>query len=245
MKLPNKSLERKLFNSGYGYIYAVDEVGMGCLAGPVVVCAVGFTNHFYNKHHKKLRQLRESKLLLPHQREKFAAELLKEKDLVYAISSVSSKTIDKINIYQAARLAMRRAIVKLMYYELRITNLKNNPQSEIRNTQFNLKSIVLIDGKTKINGLNMEQLPIVKGDRKVFAIACASIIAKVHRDKMMTRYAKKYPNYGFEKHNGYGTKYHQTQLTSLGPCEIHRKSFARLSFWTKQDREPWRASPKI
>ncbi len=210
MKLPHKTLERKLFKSGYRYVFGVDEVGVGCLAGPVVVCAVAMTNHFYSKHHKKLKGLRESKLLLPHQREKFAAELLKEKDLVYAISSVSPKIIDKINIYQAARLGMKNAIKKL----------KPN---------FNLKTVVLVDGKTKIKDVNYEQMPIVKGDRKIFAIACASIIAKVHRDKMMICYAKRYPGYGFEKHKGYGTKYHQIQLTALGPCEIHRRSFAPVA----------------
>jgi ribonuclease HII len=210
MRLPHKTLERKLFKSGYGYICAVDEVGMGCLAGPVVVCAVAMTNHFHNKHHRKLRRLRESKLLLPHQREKFAAELLREKDLVYAVSSVSPKTIDKINIYQASRRGMKNAIKKLK-------------------PSFNLKTIVLVDGKTKIKGIDYEQMPIVKGDRKIFAIACASIIAKVHRDKMMAKYAKKCPNYGFEKNKGYGTKYHQAQLIVHGPCEIHRKSFAPVA----------------
>ncbi len=209
MKLPHKTLERNLFKSGYRLIYAVDEVGMGCLAGPVVVCVVAMTNNFYNKHHKKLRWLRESKLLLSHQREKFAEELLNE-NLAHAISYTSPKTIDKLNIYQASRLAMRRAIQKI-------------------EPQFNLKSIVLIDGNKKIPGLRGEQTAIIKGDRKVFAIACASIIAKVYRDKMMTRYAKKYPEYGFDRHKGYGTKYHQTQLVSLGPCELHRKSF-RLDY---------------
>ena len=207
MKLPHKTLERKLFKSGYRYVFGVDEVGMGCLAGPVVVCAVAMTNHFYNKYHRKLRWLRESKLLLPHQREKFATELLKEKDLVYAISSVSHKMIDKINIYQAARLGMKNAIKKL----------KPN---------FDLKTIVLVDGKTKIKGVEYEQMPIVKGDGKIFAIACASIIAKVYRDRLMVRFAKHYPGYGFEKHKGYGTKYHQIKLNALGPCEIHRRSFA-------------------
>ena len=207
MKLPNKTLERNLFKSGYGLIYAVDEVGMGCLAGPVVVCAVGITNHFYKKVHRKLHWIRDSKLLQPHHREKFAEELMKEKDLVYAIAQCSSKTIDKLNVYRAARLAMRRAIKKL----------------EPKN--YKLKTIVLVDGKTKINGLNMEQMPIVKGDRKVFAIACASVIAKAFRDKLMSKFASKYPDYGFDQHKGYGTKYHQTQLASLGPCEIHRKSF--------------------
>src|SRR3989344_6089540 len=130
MKLPHKTLERKLLKSKYKYICAVDEVGMGCLAGPVVVCAVLFNKNFFEKNHKKLRWLRDSKLLLSHQREKFAKELLKEKGLVYAISSVSPKTIDKINIYQAARLGMKNAIKKL----------KPN---------FDLKTIVLIDGKTR------------------------------------------------------------------------------------------------
>ena len=206
MKLPHKTLEKNLFNSSYRYVFGVDEVGIGCLAGPVVVCAVAMTNHFHNKHHRKLRWLRESKLLLPHQREKFAAELLREKDLVYAVSSVSPKTIDKINIYQASRLGMKNAIKKLK-------------------PSFNLKTIVLVDGKTKIKGIDYEQMPIVKGDRKIFVIACASIIAKVHRDRIMVRYAKKFPGYGFEKHKGYGTKEHLMALGSLGPCSIHRKSF--------------------
>ncbi len=92
-----------------------------------------------------------------------------------------------------------------------------------------MKSIVLIDGKTKIKGLDLEQMAIVKGDRKVFAIACASIIAKVYRDRMMQKYARKYPGYGFEKHKGYGTKYHQARLTAMGPSEIHRKSFAPVA----------------
>ena len=207
MKLPKKTLERNLFKSGYRLIYAVDEVGMGCLAGPVVVCAVAITNAFYNKHHKKLQGVRDSKLLQAKQRELFSAELLKEKDLVYALVSANPKTIDKLNIYNAARQAMKKAVQKLK------PNLI-------------LKSIVLVDGKTKIKELDIEQLAIIKGDRKIFAIACASIIAKVHRDRMMQNYAKKYPGYGFEKHKGYGTKYHQAQLTLLGPCDIHRKSFA-------------------
>jgi len=210
MKLPHKTLERNLFKSGYRLVYAVDEVGMGCLAGPVVVCAVAITNTFYNKHHKKLHWLRESKLLQAKDREKFSSELLKEKDLVYALAYSYPKTIDKLNIYNAARHAMRQAIKKL----------KPN---------LSLRSIVLVDGKTKIKDLNMEQMSIIKGDRKVFAIACASIIAKVFRDKMMVRYAKRYPGYGFDRHKGYGTKYHQVQLGILGPCDIHRKSF-RLKY---------------
>src|SRR3989344_8140578 len=125
MKLPKKTLERKLFRSGYRYIYAVDEVGMGCLAGPVVACVVAITNSFYNKHHKKLQGVRDSKLLQAKQREFFSAELIKEKDLVYAVSLAHPKTIDRLNIYNAARLAMKKSIQKL-------------------NPNLNLKSIVLI-----------------------------------------------------------------------------------------------------
>lgn len=249
MKLPKKTLERKLFASGYSLIYAVDEVGMGCLAGPVVVCAVGFTNHFYNRAHKKLRRLRDSKLLQQKHREKFAAELMKERDLVYSIALSLPKTIDKLNIYGAARLAMRRAVLRLVNSKSnirnpkqnqKVTNFKSQTVSNFKNSNLefvskfvlrasDFKTMILVDGPHKIPKLNLEQLPIVKGDRKIFAIACASIIAKVYRDKMMMRYAKKYPGYGFEKHKGYGTKYHQVQLVSLGPCKIHRKSF-RLSY---------------
>lgn len=210
MKLPHKTLEKKLFGSGYGYVCAVDEVGMGCLAGPVVVCAVGMTNHFYKKNHKKLHWLRDSKLLQVHHREKFAEELMKERDLVYAIAQCSPKTIDKLNIYRAARLAMKNALKKI------------EPDKEF-------KSIVLVDGKTKIAGVSTEQMPIVKGDRKVFAIACASVIAKVFRDKLMIKYAKKYPGYGFERHKGYGTVRHRARLVLMGPCAIHRRSFAPVA----------------
>jgi ribonuclease HII len=210
MKLPTKTLERKLFNSGYGYICAVDEVGMGCLAGPVTVCAVGMTPDFYKKERKKLVGLRESKLLTARQREVFAKELLKEKSLTYSISYCHPKKIDSLNIYQASREAMRRALKKIQ------------PDTS-------MKTIVLVDGNKKIQNLEFDQQAIVKGDQKVFAIACASIIAKVHRDKVMDRYAKRYPAYGFEQHKGYSTKVHQEQLNLLGPCPIHRRSF-RLKY---------------
>jgi ribonuclease HII len=211
MKLPYKTLERKLLNDGYRSVIGIDEVGMGCLAGPVVVCAVLFGKKFFKKTHKKLHWLRDSKLLSPHQREKFVSELLKEKGLKFQTARCLPKTIDKINIYRAARLAMRRAIKKL------------------QTTHYQLQTIVLVDGKTEIAGLKIPQIAVVKGDRKVFSIACASIIAKVTRDKMMKKYAKKYPNYGFEKHKGYGTKLHQAQLAVLGPCKIHRRSFAPVA----------------
>ena len=245
MKLPSKSLERKLFADGYEQIIGIDEVGMGCLAGPVVVCAVSLNKDFYKKSHKKLRRLRDSKMLLPHQRENFARELLKFKNLKFKISYCYPKTIDKLNIYQAARKAMRRAVKKLsgksairptldprLFAARRsflvgaLARLESPREFSSGCMADLLKTIVLIDGKTIVQGLPLEQMAIVKGDRKVFAIACASIIAKVFRDKMMIKYAKKFPGYGFEKHKGYGTKEHRAQLAKLGSCAIHRKSFA-------------------
>lgn len=88
------------------------------------------------------------------------------------------------------------------------------------------KVAVLVDGNKKIKDIPFAQEAIIKGDRKVFAIACASIIAKVSRDEMMGRYAKKFPGYGFEKHKGYGTKLHHARLIALGPSPIHRRSFS-------------------
>lgn len=214
MKFPTKSVEKNLFKSGYGLIYAVDEVGMGCLAGPVVVCAVAVTSSLYDRHNRRLMGVRDSKMLSAKQRERIGAELLKEGDLVYSLSYAHPRTIDRLNIYNASRLAMRRAILAIR---------------SARGDQNSLKQIVLIDGNKKIPRYDGEQMAIVSGDANVFAIACASIIAKVYRDKMMDRYAKKYPGYGFEKHKGYGTKYHQTRLMALGPSDLHRRSF-RLTY---------------
>ncbi|MEK7659563.1 MAG: ribonuclease HII [Patescibacteria group bacterium] len=206
MRLPTKSLERNLFKKGVKKIIAVDEVGMGSLAGPVVVCAVQFSKKFFKKRHKNLHWLRDSKLLAPHQRENFVHELLKEKNFEYRIGYCYPKTIDRVNIYQAARLAMRRAVKRI-----------NKGREQ--------KTFVLVDGPNEIKGLEFKQLPIIKGDRKVFSIACASLIAKVFRDKMMIKYAKRFSEYGFEKHKGYGTKFHRVMLVKHGRSPIHRISF--------------------
>lgn len=192
-------------------------MGMGCLAGPVVVCAVLFARKFFKKRHKKLYWLRDSKLLLSHQRETYFKNLIREKNFRFQISLCYPKIIDKLNIYQAARFAMRKAVRKL--------KIKNG-----------VKTIVLVDGKTEIKNLNLPQMAIVKGDRKVFAIACASIIAKVYRDRMMKNYGRKFPQYGFEKHMGYPTRFHKEELLQHGPCPIHRKSFAPVANCVKIEK---------
>lgn len=223
MKLPTKTLERKLLTS-YDQIIAVDEVGMGSLAGPVVVCAVALTKSF-----RPVAGLRDSKLLTPQQRETYAAELKKSTWLAYQISYCYPRTIDRVNIYQAARRAMRRAVMRLANSKYQIRNSKQISNTKIQNSKrlkFGiLKTVVLVDGPTTIKKLPFPQIPVVKGDRTVFAIACASIIAKVHRDRMMTRYAKRFPQYGFDRHKGYGTPHHHAMLIQHGPCALHRKSF--------------------
>jgi len=207
VKIPHKTLERNLFRQGYGRVVGVDEVGMGCLAGPVVVCAVSFTKQFYDRSHPALAGLRDSKLLQPHQREAFARELMADRNLRYVVSVVYPREIDILNIFQSARAGMRRAIAR------------------VRPKDARANAIVLVDGPHRIAGIAHQQIPIVKGDRKIFAIACASIIAKVYRDNMMTRYAKRFPGYGFEQHKGYGTPLHRARLATLGPCPLHRRSF--------------------
>ncbi len=207
MRLPTKSVERACFRSGARAVIGVDEVGMGCLAGPVVVCAAAFTPTFYHRTYRRLVWMRDSKLLTPSQRERFANEL-KRLGIRHAVGYCYPKTIDRLNIYQAARRAMRRAIARL-----------------VTRGQEKMKSIVLVDGPHAIAGLGLPQKPIVKGDRTVFAIACASVLAKVFRDRMMRRYAKRFPDYGFEIHKGYATKLHQARLAVLGPSPIHRRSF--------------------
>ncbi|MDP4001683.1 MAG: ribonuclease HII [bacterium] len=202
MKSPQTIFERNLLKTDYDQVIGVDEVGVGCLAGPVVVCAVSFSSEFYKNLPGKFRGLKESKSLSSQQREKFAEKLSGQN---YKLGVCYPKKIDAINIYQATRLAMRRAV--------------KNVSSK------NSRAIVLVDGNKKIENLKFDQRAIVKGDQKIFAIACASVIAKVYRDKMMKRYAKQFPAYGFEQHKGYSTKAHQEALNKLGPCLIHRQSF--------------------
>ena len=183
-------------------VIGVDEVGMGSLAGPVVVCAVQAPRHLrignFGVH--------DSKQLTPKQRETVAHELVNSKKLKYQIAYAYPKTIDKINIFQASRKAMARAIAKIQ-----------NPNTK--------NQMVLIDGPYIIKNLKLPQQAIIRGDRTVFAIAAASILAKVYRDNMMRNYAKRFPEYGFERHKGYGTKLHYAMLYQHGPCKLHRKSF--------------------
>ena len=176
-------------------IVGVDEAGRGPLAGSVVAAAV------IVKNHEPLSEINDSKKLSEKKREKLF-DIIKENCIV-GVGIVDEKEIDKINILNATFKAMREAI----------SNLKE---------EFDL---ILVDGNHKIRGCELENECIIKGDGKSLSIAAASIIAKVTRDRMMKEEAEKYPEYGFERHKGYGTKLHREKIVEFGACEIHRRSF--------------------
>jgi ribonuclease HII len=208
MRYPNLKEEKKLWKKGYKVVVGLDEAGRGPLAGPVVATAV------YIIANCKLqiansKNLKDSKKLTPQKREEFFKLIIKNPFIKWGIGKVSERIIDKINIKNAAELAMEKA-------------LKNLEKKIKKKADF-----LIIDGN-HINSKNLKARNhklIVKGDEKVLSCAIASIIAKVTRDRIMEKYAKKFPEYGFEKHKGYLTKFHLKMLRKYGPCKIHRKSF--------------------
>ncbi len=197
--------ELKLFKQGYRRIAGIDEAGRGPLAGPVMACAVVISDKKLVFKDRYLKNIKDSKKLTPQKREKWYKILTKHPQIMWAVGQVSEKTIDKINIKNAAELAMERAVKKL----------KLAPDFLI------IDGIHLKNLKLKTYNLKL----IIKADEKVFSCAAASIIAKVTRDRLMRNYHKKYLQYGFDKHKGYGTKMHLAALKKYGPCEIHRRSF--------------------
>jgi ribonuclease HII len=226
-------LEKKLLSEGYDFVVGIDEVGRGPLAGPVVACACVYKCHveFISgsqeilkqvQHNNKQSQdekgkiqndklldlIRDSKMLSEKQRESLF-DFISENFYV-GVGICDHNAIDRVNILEASFLAMKSAVSQL--------------KSKIKNFD-NSKSIILLDGNKEIPNFSLKQRAIVGGDKLVKSISAASIFAKVTRDRMMVEYHKKYPEYNFEKHKGYGTKIHMEALQKFGPCEIHRKSF--------------------
>jgi len=218
-------LEKILAEKGFDFVIGTDEVGRGPLCGPVVAAAVLFRGAQFPEFDSESESnsdfvnnwelVRDSKKLSEKQREKVFDFILE--NFHVGIGLCDHQTIDRINILEASFLAMKKAIQDLQY-----KMKKEEPISY----KLKAKSCVLVDGNKKIPNFSGEQMAIVGGDKKVKSISAASIVAKVTRDKMMTDFAQKYPEYGFDKHKGYGTKAHMDALQSHGPCEIHRKSFA-------------------
>lgn len=197
MVFPTLDIEKSLWILGYNYVCGIDEVGRGCFAGPVVVGAVIFP-----KNSSLIEGVADSKLLKSKVRERLA-EIIKSQAASWSIAEISVTTINKIGISKATQMAFRKAV--------RSCSVRAD--------------YVLIDA-FYIKHLNRKRQKAVKdGDKICASISAASIIAKVYRDKLMKKLAKKYPKYGFAKHKGYGTKFHQEAIKKYGLTRLHRKSF--------------------
>jgi len=214
MKYPNFRQEKKLWKKGYKYVVGLDEAGRGPLSGPVVAAAVVINSSFKFQVFG-LEDLKDSKKLTPKKREEFYKILTNHSAIEWGIGKVSEKVIDKINILEATKLAMKRAI--------------KNLEKKHRRASF-----LILDGNFKIDS-PIPQKSIIKADEKVFSCACASILAKVYRDRIMRRYHKKYSQYGFAQHKGYPTKQHRKMLKKYGPCKIHRKTFKPVKSCKNKD----------
>lgn len=200
-----KRPEIELMDKGYSLIAGVDEVGRGPLAGPVVAAACIFDRDV------DIVGIDDSKKLSEKKREQFFDEI-KDKALAYGIGEASCEVIDEINILEATKLAMKRAIDEADKM------LESKGRDRIQ--------IVIFDA-VKINDLKKEQMSVIKGDQTYFSVAAASILAKVTRDNLMKEYDKVYPEYRFASNKGYGTKAHYEGIKKAGITEIHRKSFLK------------------
>lgn len=191
--------EREYLELGYKYICGIDEVGRGCLFGPVTAAAVIMPLSL--KDNKDIIEgIEDSKKLTPKKREEFSKKII-EKAISYSIYSVSEKIIDKINILNATKLAMINAV----------ENLKIKPD------------ILFIDALEL--DIDIKQISIIKGDSKSYSIGCASILAKVNRDNMMDNLPEEYQKYKISKNKGYGTKEHLEAIEKYAPSDMHRFSF--------------------
>lgn len=189
--------EKEALAKGYKSVCGVDEAGRGPLAGPVCAAAVILPEGVI------IDGVNDSKKLSEKKRESLF-DVIREQALSYSIAYATVDEIEEINILNATMLAMRRTIDGL--------DIKAD--------------YAMIDGN-KIPPLDIDAECIVKGDAKSMSIACASILAKVSRDRLLYKYAEEYPMYGFDKHKGYGTKVHREAILKYGPCPYHRKSFLK------------------
>lgn len=208
--MKNQSRQKETFPVD-NFSIGIDEAGRGPLAGPVVAAACFFKVPKETLlRHPMSGLIRDSKTLSEKQREEIYDFILENFHI--GVGMCDQLTIDRINILEATFLAMKKAIA----------SLSRNTQGEIRNSKF----VILVDGNREIPNVSMKQRAIINGDKRVKVISVASIVAKVTRDRMMREFHKKYPQYGFDRHKGYGTAAHMEALKRFGACEIHRKSFA-------------------
>lgn len=193
-----KEIENNLYEKGIYKICGIDEAGRGPLAGPVVVAAVIMPED------SLIEGVNDSKKVSEKKREKLYDEIT-ENAIAWGVGIIDEKEIDNINILNATKKGLTTAIKQL----------SEKPD------------IILVDALTNIDTLGIPYESIIKGDAKSYSIASASIIAKVTRDRIMRQWDEVYPEYGFQKHKGYGTKAHIEAIKSNGICPIHRKTFVK------------------
>lgn len=195
-------IEERIYIEGYKNIACIDEVGRGCLAGDVLACAIIMPRGLQIEGVNDSKKLSEKKRLILYDK-------ILEKAIAVGIGTMNSHIIDKINIKEATKLAMKEAVI----------NLKDKNGNNV------IADFLLIDAE-KIN-CDIPLKAIIKGDEKSHGIACASIIAKVYRDNLCVKWDETYKGYNLKKHKGYGTKEHRERILELGPSEIHRMSFLK------------------
>lgn len=193
-------IESRIRESGVEWIAGVDEAGRGPLAGPVVAAAVMFRPGVFND------RVRDSKKIRPDERDRLC-DWIRENAASVGIGIVGPERIDAINILQATYAAMLDAVRSL------------SPQP----------GHIVVDGRP-IPGHSFSQTAVIRGDGRCFSVAAASIVAKVTRDRLMAEYDRAYPQYGFVRHKGYGTRLHVAAIRANGLCPIHRRSF-RIPEW--------------
>ena len=199
----NRNFEKKLYTDGKEGVIGIDEVGRGCIAGPVVCAAV-----YIPPSAEQLQSVRDSKRIKKEsEREEIYSKLLDIPGIEWYASVIPHDRIDEINILNATMLGMETA-------GLRVASDRD------------VNWWFLVDGNRVPKGLTGRATSVVKGDDTEYVIAAASIIAKVTRDRLMNHYDEIYPNYGFSSHKGYGTKRHVQAINKFGVTDIHRMSFA-------------------
>ena len=206
MSFDRFTYERECLANGYCFIAGIDEVGRGPLAGPVVASSAMFSSEVIKAGlPNSLKDVNDSKKLSEKKREHLFDVLNDFDGVDFGISIIESEEIDRINILQATHKAMSKSLI----------SLEHNPDH------------LLVDGHP-VKSLGKSQSAIVKGDSLSYSIGAASIIAKVTRDRMMKKFDLKFPGYGFSSNKGYGTREHLNALNDLGPCSIHRLTFAPI-----------------
>ena len=201
MQYPDIKLEKELWEKGFKIVVGIDEAGRGPLAGPVSAGAVVIQNE-----DQVVEKVRDSKKMTKKQREE-AFQKIKDISTAWGVGLVDSKEIDRMGIQEAVKKAMILALVQVERM------LKKKAE------------YLIVDGTNVLPIIGYKMVRIQEGDLLHYSISAGSVLAKVQRDRIMREYSKEYPEYGFERHVGYGTKLHMEMLKKYGPCDIHRRCF--------------------